>query len=252
MSSSIERHARLITDGIHTWLAAEVKSSGSDHNSVLDDYDRSVELLKTNPAASFTFQKHEGHMSRFFSKFWPIYEAEPESDYAIAQIAFGGLMEISGGYRNQCYITSKSAEDYLKTRQKVIGIGISDTVAAKLEQRLPSSGDFSKASITSMVLKDKLEGAIDASDTAYREVWSRAVTQRDFGLPASPSVEQLINDQANWLRFVSDAVILAAKQRDGELTAVPFLDARSINHDPQVYYPFRGEKPPVTADELAA
>lgn len=252
-SSVIERYTNSITRTIKTWLDAEVKSSGTDHNAVLDNYIAAVEGLRHGPGhpTNFTHEKHEGHMNRLKITYWPAYlstpETDPDFDKIAATISFAGLMEVSGAYRNQCFIAAKGAEDYARLRQKAIGIGIDDIVAVRLERRLPSSGDFGKAAITDEVLEERLHTAIDNSDECYEIVVGRAMDGLDFGRPTSPSAENLMNDQANWIGFITDSIIMAAKKRAGNLAAVPLLDAQSISKEPQPYYPFRGEKPPVVS-----
>lgn len=248
----IERHADTVAEAIHTWLAAEVMSSGQDHNRVLDDYDKAVTKIEggTGYQLNFTGGKHQGHMDRlplFFKAYKDTPDGSPNYDKAEALVAFGGLMEISGGYRNQCYVTAKNKQQYLAKRKKVIGISLVDAVSVRLHTRLPSSGNFAGATIDVASLEERMLRSISNSDAALKTVFERAGAGLDMGQEYSTSVEALTQEQYNWTAFVTDCITLAAKRRRGDLAAVPLLDAQSISKIPQPYYPFRGELPPVTA-----
>ena len=59
-----------------------------------------------------------------------------------------------------------------------------------------------------------------------------AVGQED-----SPSIQEVLKAQREWIIFATECVTLAAKIRRGELARVPFLEAKSISADPKVTYP---------------
>lgn len=240
MSNPVRDSAANISEAFSQWLRDEVASSSSegDVNVYLDEFNTAREGLRGgwDHPKNFTARKLESHLTRL-PLWWEAYTLDPSDDYQSARFLFNSLMQVSGCYRNQCYMEAKDADDYKERRLKAVGIYLGTTVLHRLMDTVPASGSFAEADITLEELDKVRVEVSEAGEEAVRKVCKRTVAGFDFGVPDSMSAKFMMEAQHAWLNLSSDSVVFAAKIRGGELAAVPFLEAKSISEEPQVIYP---------------
>ena len=240
----------VIAEVLDGWLNAEVRSSGVD-NTYLDDYKTAIEGLKGGYGhpKNFTAGKHESHVHIRLPQAWETFvmTLEPDTpeesrDYQSAWLLFTPLMQVSGTYRNQCYMEASNANDYLTRRMsRPTALDMRQVVSDRLRVWLPEPDNFADATITTEVLGRQLKLVSEAGSKAVKIVCARAAMKYDFGSEHSRSALAMIGAQSEWASFATDCVVLAAKIRNGELAKVPFLEPKSISADPPpaVKYPLR-------------
>lgn len=126
------------------------------------------------------------------------------------------------------------------------------------EQLLHSIGIDTRAVVASRLLLRTLktieDGAIVAApdaeeinaqtlrafETTFGDFdYVRQHAPNDFRQTDSPSVARLRTTQELWCGIVTDSILMAAGYRGGDLSAVPFLEPKSISHEHQIQYPFK-------------
>ncbi len=258
ISGKLQPSSEAISEAVYDWLEAEVATSSNpeDVNAVLNDYTSAIAGLHGGfeHPKNFTWNKAQSHISRLNSDFEIFADTLPNDKYydkIAAKIIFDGLMQVSGSYRNQCYVEARDAEDYIERRQKAIGLNIANTVRNRLIDLVPQSGDFSSAKISVESLGERVKQVSQLGETAVKRLCSRAALGYDFGTPGSRSAQEMISAQYNWLNFALDSLILVAKYKDGDIAAVPFLEPISITEQSgSLYYPLAA--PVNWAEVLAA
>jgi len=234
--------SKRIADVFYEWLKDEVNSSGTDRNKFLDEHETAVEGLKSGWGSPHNYiaRKLESHLDRL-----PIwfegFRLDSDDDFQAARVAFAGLMQVSGCYRDQCYVQAQDAEDYIQRRQMAIGIGHDMAVKMQLSYILPASGNFNRALIDPDTLGKSMQAVSGLGERAVKILASRVENGEDLKQESSPSVTQMKYAQLEWLKFATESVVLMAKQRKGFLSAVPLLEPKSISADPppKVVYPFQ-------------
>lgn len=230
--------SQIISGAFYNWLQAEVETSGGDRNEYLNDFEemrRRLTLGYEHPD-NWAVTKHQSHMDRY-PVWWEAFALDPSDDYQSARILFNALMQVSGMYRDQCYIQASDQEDYLARRAKIVGINPQQPVALGLRVLVPETGDFSLADLEIESLDERRKEAMVIGELAVKKMCERLFHKDDLGAQDSVSVRETMSAQYSWLSFATDCVVLAAKIRKGELGAVPFLEAKSISDDPKVIYP---------------
>jgi|SRR3989344_1795495 len=241
MPSSIEASSNSISEAFSGWLQDEIRSSSdpTNRNRYLNDFETAIRGLKGgwDHPDNYSAIKLRSHLDRL--PFWfESFTQDPANDFLSARIVFAALMQVSGSYRNQCYLQAQDAEDYIKKRlSKPIGTNLDHLIERRISQLLPVSREFAEAGITIDSLDVQREAVSRIGESAVKRMCSRTKIGYDFGQQDSTSVREMIVAQSNWATFAIDAVTLAAKIRGGKLVAVPFLEAKSISDDPQVIYP---------------
>jgi len=241
ISPNLREPVDRISSAVYDWLSAEVASSSQpdDVNIVLDNYDNARAGLEGGyeHKYNFTWNKHNGHMDRLTTDYNKLASITPEDeafDSCAAKVIFDGLMEVSGGYRNQCYAEAKSQEDYLERRRNVIGISIANTTKYCLNDLIHYGDDLSEARISVEGLKKKKDHAIEIGSTAIENFVEIMMLKKD----AQRGAHEMIRAQHIWLKLVVDSLVMAAKYKHGELAAVPFLEPRSIGEQSgKIWYP---------------
>jgi len=193
--------AEAISDSLEDWFRAEHASSSEGVNKPLDTlaWGTATLALPWDDVSNGNAAKTLGHVNRIRPLIWGgLFVESPNDDYLAARQLFGVQMLISGCYKNQCY-----------AQATVITI---DDLTAKTAQMV-------KAAMDSLV-------------------FLHARAQFEMGRESSETVESLKLAQQGWLELAVDHIAFAAQVRDGSLAEVPFLEARSISEEPQVYYPF--------------
>lgn len=236
----------IIAQGFAEWLRAEVVSStaADNRNKYLDDLTdvrRSPALPVEDPANKIAGKTYS-HLSRL-PHWWEAYTYDPSDDFQSGRILFSPLMLISGAYRNQCYVQASDQEDYLSRRSSPVpvGIDIGRIITARLVKwfdTVPPADGFAEAPLNLNNLEDGMQESRRRGELALQVMCRRAQESPDFGQEESETVLALRAIQQTWLEFGTDLVTYAAKIRGGRLAAVPFLEAKSISDEPQVYYPF--------------
>jgi hypothetical protein len=232
--------SEVVSEALYGWLDAEVKSSGQDLNSYLDDHTHAIDGLKSgweHPDNS-TAQKFISHMDRF-PIWWEAFAYNPDDDYQAARIMFNGLMQVSGTFRDQCYLQASNNDNYLNSRADAVGVNIYRLVEERLKTLLPSPGDFTNADIDIEKLNEQRTKISDIGEFAIRRICIRANMGYDLEEEDSISVKYMELAQRRWLEFAVDCVAMYAKTRSGNLSAVPFLEPKSISAKPapKVIYP---------------
>jgi hypothetical protein len=243
ISPNLREPAEKISSVIYDWLSAEVASSSQpdDVNSVLDDYDKAIEGLEGGfeHKYNFTWNKHSGHMDRLTADYNNLASVTPEDqifNQLSAKFIFDGLMEVSGGYRNQCYAEAESQEDYTERRQNVIGVNIANIVKNCLNDLIPYGAGLSEARISIEGLEAKKDAAIKTGSTAIKKLVSIMTLKED----AERGAHEMINAQYSWLKLSVDSLVLVAKCKEGNLAKIPFLEPRSIGEQSgKIWYPFQ-------------
>lgn len=234
--SSAESASDNIAAAFHGWLVSEVETSSEDRNKYLNgfnDWRKGMEY-GYDQQRNWTVGKNVGHLDRLTTSWWEAYELVPDNDQVSAKILFSALMFVSGAFRNQCYLQSKTAEEYMERRYDAVGVNIHEVVSERIKACLPEDSDFLDAGINMEHLDEKRIAALKIGERAIRRICVRIPYDRDFGQEESWSVETMKLAQRNWIGFAADAVTLAAKIRRGDLTAVPFLEPRNISDNSAV------------------
>lgn len=238
-----------IASAFNDWLEAEVRSSGVEVNTYLDEYNQAIRGLRGgwDHPDNFTVHKHESHVDVRLPQAWETFimslepdMAQEDKDYQSAWLLFTPLMQVSGSWRNQCYVQASDASDYLVRRHsQANGIDTEAVVATRLKVWLPSPDNFADANLTVDELGRQLKNTSVTGRKALERVVERTVLGYDFGEEESVSTHNMQVAQEAWTAFSTDCVILAAKLRKGELAAVPFLEPKSISATPppKVIYP---------------
>lgn len=226
---TIKKSSETISKAIYDWLAAEVESSGTSRNMYLDDFEsaRTGLLDGWDHPNNTPARKTESHLDRL-PLWWEAYSFDPLDDYQSAKITFAGLMLVSGNYRAQCYIEAVDGQDYITKRSKVIGIDAQQVVTHRLMDILPKNGSFKNADVSLENLDKERQYVAKFGEAATRAMCMRTRLGYDLGIPDSSSARRMMDTQHEWLRFSVDNIALAAKFREGELEAVPFLEPISI------------------------
>lgn len=245
-SLEVEIAGRKVATSFYNWLAEEVETSVTD-NASLDDFKEARRRLGLDyeGTENWAAEKQKGHLNRVDVKFWPLYESDPEDDEFSAQVLFGAMMFTSGAYRIQSYLQAKSPEEYNNRRRRAAGINLYQVVTGRLATLLPASGNFSRADISvasyeGLTLEQsKTEVMQKIGETTVRNVARRVSEGHDLGEESSPSLDEMLKAQKSWIEFATDCVTVAAKLRRGDLSAVPFLEPKSISAQPspKVIYP---------------
>lgn len=234
----VEAASGQISSTFYDWLKAEVDSSGIERNKILDNYDGAVEGLRGgwNHPKNFIARKVESHLARL-PLWFEAFSLDPSDDYQAARLVLAGLMQVSGSYRSQCYVEAQSKEDYLHRRKKAVGYEISQTIHEHLRTHLPSTGNFAKADISLDSLNEDRIEVERVGLQAVRALCARTQYGYDLGQEGSRSAREMLDAQHHWLNFATGCLTLVAKERDGNLAAVPFLEPRSItDQSGKLYY----------------
>lgn len=252
----IQEAGEEISAVIEDWLAAEVISSGTERNEVLDDYKKVLKTIDKGYGddSNWIYNKHNSHVYVRMPIWWEAFlntdPTDPTYDEWSAKIAFNALMQMSGTYRNQCYLQAADPEinpdDYInRRRSKPIGFNpinaVNDRLATHfLAETWSEEANFSKANIDIRKLDQKRQKTIRRGNESITTMLRRVADGKDLHQEKSKSVNEMLDAQYNWLTFVVDCVTFAAKVRDGELAAVPLLEPKSISAipPPEVIYPF--------------
>lgn len=243
ISPQVRSSAEPITRVLHDWLAAEVASSSdpSDVNAPLDNYEDAIKGLQGgfDPGTNFTWDKHEGHMMRLPLDFNLLAGSSPqknEFDKVAAKVKFDALMEVSGTFRNQCYVEAQNQEDYMARRRRVIGISIGNIVTNRLIGLVPMKGGLAEARISIEGLSREVDYSIKAGTDSIKKLISIVMMGQD----RQRGMEEMAKGQYVWLRLAVDSLILIAKLKNGDLSKVPFLEPRSIGEQSgKLWYPFQ-------------
>ena len=234
--------AEAISDSLEDWFRAEHASSSEGVNKPLDTlaWGTATLALPWDDVSNGNAAKTLGHVNRIRPLIWGgLFVESPNDDYLAARQLFGVQMLISGCYKNQCYAQATDQSDFLarKFGEPPIGIDIPSVVSDHLVSLYPDpEATFSEEVITIDDLTAKTAQMVKAAMDSL--VFLHARAQFEMGRESSETVESLKLAQQGWLELAVDHIAFAAQVRDGSLAEVPFLEARSISEEPQVYYPF--------------
>jgi hypothetical protein len=244
----LEDAAANISSVVYDWLEAEVRTSSkpADVNAVLDDYTKAIAGLRGgfDHPYNFVWNKLNSHISRLEGWVSDLgTETSPKDidfDKFAVKVTFGGLMQVSGSYRGQCYVEARGVEDYLERRARVINVNLTEVVMNTLTRRLPENGQFAEASIDLEELDHRRETVSNLGERAVKVMCNRVVMGQDLGQPGSRSAQEMMDAQRLWLDLTVDSIVLTAKLKSGDLGAVPFWEPISIGEQTgSLYYPLR-------------
>lgn len=232
----------IVNNGFYDWLRAEVQTSRVERNRVLDEFDKAIEGLEGGweHPYNFTARKAESHTDRL-GPWFEAFTLEPDDDFQAARIIFAGLMQISGGYRNQCYVEASDAADYIKRREKGVGIDLRQPISARLHINLKGAADFLDARMTLEQLDERRRSieTIGIKVTQSMAELVRLDKDNEIKRYRTRATLEAQTAQFSWAAFTTDALTLVAKMRGG-LAGVPLLEPRSISDQSGItYYPFK-------------
>ncbi len=223
-----------ITDGIVDWLQTERNVSNIDRNSYLDQLDEQLKFraLPIDDPANQMVNKLFSHIQRL-PVWFEAFSEDPTDDYQTGKMIFSPLMLLSGRYREQLLFQAKDQEDYYRRKSSLGDLNheVSDAVSHRINTLGHTELDLP-------TLKATARFCIDAAVKEAEEVNLRAASGIDFGKEESPSVSAIRSSERLWTEFIADLIVFARQVRNGNLAAVPFLEAKSISDEPKVYYPF--------------
>lgn len=236
-SPELEKQAQAITSAINDWLLHEYAISNTNRNSYIDNLTglRNSLTLPLDDPMNFSAQKYLSHSNRH--RFWSeSFLADPLHDWLSARQLFNAQMQMCGVYKRICALQAINQEDYYRRKENSLqpaGIDLYRHVVSRvLFRQVPSNA------------QELSPGRIVTATTNAFELTKEGIqfleahARDDFGLEDSESVRSLQVVQATWAEIVTDHILLAAQLRSGNLTAVPFLEAKSISDEPAIYYPF--------------
>lgn len=243
----MEDAAANISTTIYDWLEAEVETSSKpdDPNSVLDDYTKAIAGLRGgfDHPYNFAWNKLNGHISRlegWVRDLSEIDSTDEDFDKFAVKVTFGGLMQVSGSYRDQCYLEARGAEDYLERRKRVIGVNLTEVVINSLKWTLPENRQFAEAMIDLEDFDHRRDVVSTLGERSVKVMCNRVVMGQDLGQPDSRSAREMMDAQKLWLELTVDSIVLGAKLKNGDLGAVPFWEPISISKQSgELYYPLR-------------
>jgi hypothetical protein len=230
MSSGVAPYeAERISNGIGSWVRRELTISLSSRNSYLDDLAemRKRMALEAEDPGNFVFNKFYSHMGR--QTLWGQAMVEsPGDDFLMARHIFNALMQLSGVAKKITYFTSSNQRDYFdrKTSDNFVGVDLKPVVAATLAEDSPTPEALQGVTMNEFEI------------TANSLLFLRTRIPDDFDKEESPAVNELAKTQFAWVRVVTLGIMVAANHREGNLSAIPFLEPKSITDEPQVYFPF--------------
>jgi len=241
---------RLISHGIHQWLAAEAQGSSQGNNAVLDD----LEMARTSLTLPFDDPKNQhtakwqSHFDRQQAVFAPAVLENPLDDYAAARPLFNVLMQMSGCFRLIAVVQASDQDDYFKIKHSAnpMGIDLGKHVRKRIHG-LNASSEAEPSEDQPSGLEIALQGIEDAFEDVKgtkEQIRIRAVAEpNDFGRLVSASVHHLNVLQKHLADVAVDYIAATAELRDGDVARVPLLHPVSISEQPQdrteaVIYPF--------------
>lgn len=235
-----------ISSVFYDWLAAEVRMSHIERNQSLDKLSDALEGLHGGweHPKNFTAIKHRSHVDDRYPLWWETYQSttseDPHYDLQSAQLIFNALMQVSGSFRNSCFIRARTQAHYLMLRHRAVGVVIPRVVGEVLGQEMTEDGNLEETGIDDMGFKKEIDRISGVGGLAVRRLCAR----REMGyIPRDRdylSMQYMNLAQRRWLELATEGVVLAARNRGGDLSAVPFLEPRSITDQTgTIHYPFR-------------
>lgn len=254
-TETAETIAVVLTD----WLRAEVESSSEadDVNSYLNDYEAAMRGLRGGPEhpenwAQIKTRSHTLRLSADIPAFCEMAPDDPDFDIAGAKVGFDALMQVSGAYRNYCYVCARDGLDYMVRRRQAAGGSVPHAVRMRIEELVPLDSDLEGARISQEQLRRTADKVMNLGSAAIERLCEIMAVDEEETTPEQTilgrshqtheAAQLMIGAQANWLNLAIDSVLLIAKLRAGKLETVPFMLPTSIRNQPQPFqlkYPFR-------------
>lgn len=223
--------AERITSVLTEWLAAEVQTSSTDHNAVLDDFEafHTGMLNGIDDPKAYNAGKNLSHHNRMIRGIEQI-DQRPRDEWS-ALMLFYVQMYLSGSFRNQVQVQGTSKEDYLARRGMPNALGID--LDAVVHERLAAPV------LTLEELIDTSKETNDAMQESVIFMYGRGA--EDLGQEESPTVYVMKEMQVAWAELAVDYIKYAADQHGGDLSQVAFRPPVSITRhsDHPEIYPFR-------------
>lgn len=236
------RTAALMADAMNDWLHSEYIASMQDGNKYLDNVHdgRRALTLDINDPDNLPMAKHASHANRQKVAWSEGLKLRPDDEFMIARQLFNITMGMSGTYKRMCYLKSADQASYLEAKldDNSSGVNLKELVDARLRYHFGDEPTQTQLATPVIELEDLLERTNQTFEHVEEifEFMSKR-SQYDFDRDASESLASLEMCQGLWVEVAVDSILYAASQRDGHLSAVPFLEAKSISDDPAVIYP---------------
>lgn len=247
--SETEPAVEVIAGSVEHWLKKEVGSSVMGRNRVLDDFrdwHRSL-LLPYDDPGNVNARKNKNHHSQLIN--WTnglveYYDGldQEQADYMLARQMFRAQMYLSGLFRVGCFMRATDQDDYYHRRMELERVGIDIDPRATITEnlhRLYGQAPEPNAFEPVLTLPELTSRTLELNEEQRNYVRELHVSGRhDVGKEESPTIDTIIDMEKKWIGHLVDHIAFVAGERGGQLSAVPFLEPKSISEDPQPYYPF--------------
>lgn len=232
-----------ISGAIDQWLRDEVIESHSGRNNFLDDYEKfaAVYDADTTVENNDDAQKAQAHHSRFARLMAMRSDSHSaENDFFLGKIIHHSLMFVSGGFRRECLFLANIQYEYERLRfgqlEYISGassIDIPNAVTLALVQAKNNQDIIG----TSLAINDEIYSRQQEAEEWMISNNKRLVDVEASDLPVTISHER----QVHGINLAVGHIVMIAAERGGDLSRVPFLEAKSISDVSQTpYYPLSG------------
>jgi hypothetical protein len=232
-----------ISGAIDQWLRDEVQESHAARNNYLDDYAKFAAAYDTiiTDVENDDAKKAKSHYERF-TRLMRLRQdpLNATDDFFIGKIIHHSLMFVSGGFRRECLFLANSQYEYEKLRfgqleytNSASSIDLPNAVTLALAQA-NNSRDIIR---TSVAINEEIYAKQQEADKWMLGNNKRLVDVEASDLPVTISHEK----QVLGINLAVGHIVMVAAERDGDLSRVPFLEAKSISDVSQApYYPLPG------------
>ncbi|HVV66793.1 MAG TPA: hypothetical protein VHB72_01825 [Candidatus Saccharimonadales bacterium] len=235
----ISASAGIITAGVADWIR-KINEPFADPERATYDYRLFIDDLKlpytdtTNENGQRAITQHDqlaGWTIDFLRRYDDL--LGETKDAMLGRQIFCTQTYIAQLFRMQTMLQATDEADYLARlpQNGVAGINLAITIDEALRKTLAASDEISVHTLAdgTTTLNNRQE--------AHVEILHQ-VGHLDAGETVSGTVVDNLDLQAWWTGLVVEYVVFGAKERDGELAAVPVLDPASTDAEPIVYFPF--------------
>ncbi len=249
-SLEFEPAVETVAAGIEYWLMKEVGSSVVGRNKVLDDFQdwHHSLLLDYDDPGNVNARKNKNHYSQLINwtnglvEYYDDFRPD-QIDYALARQMFRAQMYLSGLFRVSCFMKATDQEDYYQRRLEITRSSIDVDPKIEISRSLYRLYDYipDEAAIfpPALTLPELTSRTLKLNDEQQAYVRELHISGRnDIGQEESSTLDAIANMENKWIGHLVDYISFIASERGGQLSAVPFLEPKSISEDPQPYYPF--------------
>jgi hypothetical protein len=233
----------IISGAIDEWLREEVAESHAARNSYLDDYAKFAAAYDPNATGveNDDVKKARNHYERF-TRLMRLRQdpLNATDDFFIGKTIHHSLMFVSGGFRRECLFLANSQYEYERLR-----FGQQDYMYGASSIDIPNAVTLAIAQAktdrdiigTSIAINEEIYSKQKEADEWMLGNSRRLVDVEVSDLPVTISHER----QIHGINLAVGHIVMTAAERGGDLSRVPFLEAKSISDVSQTpYYPLIG------------